>query len=277
MKKLTQLMMALCLFHVFAHAETNALIEVKLFKDWIIEGEVAFGNFVIKNTGTDSLPLAKRAFDFEGGQLAIFASEHESAREREGRYQDIERLGGFISLLPGETHVYEDRKFLIENRNGELHFKMPVYFGNGVWIDSEPVTFNRVVPDSKEHLETITHNKFARQGRVGLTPQKLTLVTYKNERWLYSSFVSRSQNEKELYFPICPLSLTNKIRIEPYDDEWLFKIWDGDKSMIYHKSNNALIEGPDENNVFGKWTRERKQKAEADNAEVRRRKAEETK
>ena len=58
------------------------------------------------------------------------------------------------------------------------------------------------------------------------------------------------------------------------DDATLFKIWDGDKSMIYHLIKSVLTEGPDENNVLGKWTRERKQKAEADNAEVRRKKAE---
>jgi len=44
--------------------------------------------------------------------------------------------------------------------------------------------------------------------------------------------------------------------------------------MIYHLIKSVLTEGPDENNVLGKWTRERKQKAEADNAEVRRKKAE---
>ena len=40
---------------------------------------------------------------------------------------------------------------------------------------------------------------------------------------------------------------------------------------------NRTFKVLDENNVFGKWTRERKQRAEADNAEVRRKKAEEMK
>jgi hypothetical protein len=44
--------------------------------------------------------------------------------------------------------------------------------------------------------------------------------------------------------------------------------------MIYRDGQSIILEGPDENNVFGKWTRERKQKAEADNAEVRRKKQE---
>ena len=80
------------------------------------------------------------------------------------------------------------------------------------------------------------------------------------------------------YYSICPVSLTNKIRIEPHEGKGsLYKIWDGDKSMIFQKNNGMLLEGPDENNVFGKWTCERKQRAEADNAEVRRKKAEEMK
>ena len=54
----------------------------------------------------------------------------------------------------------------------------------------------------------------------------------------------------------------------------LYKIWDGEKSMIYQDGVCMLLEGPDENDVFGKWTRKRKQRAEADNAEVRRKKAE---
>jgi hypothetical protein len=44
--------------------------------------------------------------------------------------------------------------------------------------------------------------------------------------------------------------------------------------MIYDMYKSVIVEGPDENNVLGKWTRERKQKAEADNAEVRRKKQE---
>ncbi|MCL2105159.1 MAG: hypothetical protein FWH21_08955 [Kiritimatiellaeota bacterium] len=239
-------------------ADTNALIEVKVFKDWIIDGECNFGNFVIKNTGTDPLPLAKRALDFESGQLTIFASEHESLQEREGWFKG---MGGGLFLLPSEeTHVYEGRTFFIENRDGKLYFKMPVYFGNGVWIDSEPVTFNRVVPDSVEPVVTLTdingsHDLFA--------------VTYKSERWLYKKSVTSNNR-----YPVCPLSLTNKIRVEPHDGTRLYKIWDGDKSMILQKGTSLILEGPDENNVFGKWTRERKQQAEADNAEVRRKKQE---
>ena len=237
-------------------ADTNALIEVKVFKDWVIDGEVNFGNFAIKNTGTDPLPLAKRAFDFEDKQLTTFTSEHESADEREARFKG---MGGGLFLLPsGETHVYEGRTFFIENRDGKLYFKMPVYFGNGVWIDSEPVTFNRVVPDSVEQVATLTDVNGSND---------LLTVTYKNERWLYTKL-------GECYFPNFPLSLTNKIRAEPHDGTRLYKIWDGDKSMILQKGTSLILEGPDENNVFGKWTRERKQKAEADNAEVRRKKKE---
>jgi len=125
------------------------------------------------------------------------------------------------------------------------------------------LTVKGVVPDSEEHLATINNKK-----RNVNDLYKMVAVTYKGERWLYKK--SKFNN----YFPVCPLSLTNKIRIENYDDEEQFRIWDGDKSMIFHLSKSVLTEGPDENNVLGKWTRDRKLKAEADNAEVRRKKQE---
>jgi len=255
-------------------AEMNAHIEVKLFKTWVIEGEVNFGNIVVKNTGTVPLPIAKNPAFFDMGQLTQSKFGNEGLRE--SGYKGIERHGGgFISLPPGETHVYEGYKFHIENpdpSSDDMHFTFTVYFGNGVWIDSEPVNLKQVVPDSKEYLATI-HNKKNNTNDL----YKMVAVTYRNERWLYKSATSRIRNEGDLFFPVCPLSLTNKIRVESHDDESLFKIWDGEKSMIYHLSKSILLEGPDENNVLGKWTRERKQKAEADNAEVRHKKAEEQK
>jgi len=143
-------------------------------------------------------------------------------------------------------------------------FVVSVYLNNGFWLDSEPLTVNGVVPDSEEFLATIN------DGRNLQNNWDLVAVTYKNERWLY-------KKRGDYYALACPLSLTNKIRIEPHDAKGHYKIWDGDKFMIYEIGLGLLTEGPDENDVFGKWTRERKQKAEADNAEVRRKKAEEVK
>ena len=251
-------------------AEMNAHIEVKLFKDWVISGEVNIGTIVVKNTGTVPLPIAKNPAYFDMGQLAQSKSGNKGPRESD--YKGIERHGGgFISLPPGETHVYEGYKFHIENpdpSSDEMHFTFTVYFGNEVWIDSEPVNLNEVVPDSIEHVATLTDVNGSRD---------LVAVTYKNERWLYTRLSSRRRNEGDLFFPDFPLSLTNKIRVEPHEDKGVYKIWDGDKSMIFHMTKSILLEGPDENNVLGKWTRERKQKADADNAEVRHKKAEEQK
>jgi len=250
------------LFQMSAFAETNALIEVKNFKDWVIKGEYTFGGLVFKNTGTDPLLLAKKPLDFEMYQF--IQSKSTDVRSLDGGLKRVEqRSDGFLHLLPGETHVYEGRTFPLDTKHifseGEIRFVKPIYFGNGVWIDTKPVTFNGVVPDSEEHIATITDVNGS---------WNLVAVTYKNERWLYS--------KSTIYWSICPISLTNKIRIEPHDGKGsLYKIWDGDKSMIYQDGTCMLTEGTDENNVFGKWTRERKQRAEADNAEVRRKKAEE--
>jgi len=265
MKKMIQVSMILSLLQLSALADTNAFIEVKLFKNWVIKGEVSFGNLAIKNTGTEPILLAKDAFDFEGGQLCC-------VKERgviDELYRDISKYGGFFELLQKETHVYDGRKFYLEYSNPfseEMRFTVSVYLGNGFWLDSEPLTINGIVPDSEEHLTTITdvNGKY-----------NLVAITYKNERWLYKTMPSRlARDTKTLYFPVCPLNTTNKIRVEPYDNKEQFRIWDGDKSMIFHLSKSVLTEGPDENNVLGKWTRDRKQKAEADNAEVRRKKAE---
>ena len=263
-----------------AFAETNALIEVKLFKNWIIEGESNFGNLAIKNTGTSSILLAKSPAFFRIGQLDTRLSSHkyteEEVRAKEEDYREIEDCGdGFFSLLPGETQVYEGRKFYLtpgEAFSEKIRFTVSVYLGKGFWLDSEPLTVNGIVPDSEERLTTIVNNKLFRQGMDLANAWHLVAVTYKNERWLY-----KKKSTSNYAFPICPLSLTNKIRIEGHEGENLFKILDGDKSMIFHFTKNMLLEGPDENDVLGKWTRERKQKAEVDNAEVRRKKAEEMK
>jgi len=267
-------------------AETNALIEVKLFKDWVIKGECNFGNLAIKNTGTAPIRLAKTAFDFEGAQLYTRSSPVRNS-ERSGSiyeedYQLILMFDGddkLFSLLPEETHVYEGRKFLLPQRSPfseEMRYIVSIYLGKGFWLDSEPLTVNGVVADTEEDLATVTHNTFARERRDGLYPKKLVAITYKNERWLYSKPLPIPQlpGTGGAYYPVCPLSLKDKIRIDPHDDKTLFKIWDGDKSMIYDFAKSVIVEGPDENNVLGKWTRERKQKADADNAEVRRKKAE---
>ena len=261
MKKMSVITATLISVAPLLLAETKALIEVKLFKDWVIKGECTFGGFVFKNAGADPIPLARKAIDFEMYQL--MPSKSEDARSLDGGLKRIEqRSDGFVLLLPGETHVYEGRTFLLDTKpifsEGEIRFTKPIYFGNGVWIDTEPMIFIGVVPDSEEHIATLTDVNGSRD---------LVAVTYKNERWLYTKLGG-------LYFSNCPVSLTNKISVEPHDGTKLYKVWDGDNSMIYQKGLGMLTEGPDENNVFGKWTRERKQKAEADNAEVRRKKQE---
>ena len=267
------LALALFMFHIPAIADTNALIEVKLFKGWVINGEIPFGNLAIKNIGTEPILLAKDPVDFEMGQLC-FVKEMEIY---DGLYQKISRYGGFFNLLPEETHVYEGRKFLLEVPHlfsETIRFTVSLYLGNGFWLDSAPLIVNGVVPDSEEQLAVITNNKLVRQGAKGVGSWKLVTVTYKDERWLYKKSILNPQGliKEEFYFPVCPLSFANEIRVEPYDDEQLFKIWDGDKTMIFHLTKSIITEGPDENDVLGKWTRERKRKADADNAEVRRKK-----
>jgi hypothetical protein len=289
MKRIMQLALTLCLFQLSALAETNAHIEVKLFKTWVIKGECNFGNFAIKNTGTVPILLAKDPVDFGSGQLYTRSFPVRDV-ERTGSiyeedYQMILMFDGdekLFSLFPKETHVYEGRKFLLPQRSPfseEMRYIVSIYLGKGFWLDSEPLTVNGVVADFEEDLATVTHNKFAREGREGLYPKKLVAITYKSERWLYSKPlpIPHLQGTGGAYYPVCPLSLKSKIRVESHNDETLFKIWDGDKFMIYDFSKSVVVEGPDENNVLGKWTRERKQKAETDNAEVRRKKAEETK
>jgi len=248
-------------------AETNAHIEVKLFKNWVIEQEVNCGNFnlVIKNTGTEPILLAKSHVHFEVGQLVTRPLPYDPSEDfrQEQEYQRVAGGKDFLfSLFPDEMHVYEGRKFLLDSQipfSEEMRFTVSIYVGKGVWLNSEPLIINGVVPDSEEKVATVGDANFRCD---------LMAVTYKNERWLYS------KSPKGDYFEICPVSLTNEIRVEPHDGKRLYKIWDGDKSMIYQDGTCILLEGPDENNVFGKWTRERKQKAEADNAEVRRKKAE---
>jgi hypothetical protein len=272
MKK-TMLIMMFGLFQMPVFAETNILIEVKLFKDWMIKDERMWGSFnlAIKNTETEPLRLFKHPFDFEVGQLAVRTLPHNTnmpswvGERREQDYQGMALSGAwkvdgcevFFELPPGETHVYEGRKFSVLDYipfSEEMRFTVSVYLGKGFWLDSEPVIIKGVVPDSEEYLATITDVNGSRD---------LVTVTYKNERWLYTKL-------SRVYAPRFPLSLTNKIRVEPHGNT----IWDGDKS-IKHDINLGLIsEAPDENNVFGKWTRERKQRAETDNAEVRRKKTE---
>jgi len=259
------------LLQLTAFAETNATIEVKLFKPWVIARERGYYNFAlaIKNTGKEPIRLFKDPVRFEMGQFAVhpLPRKPNTARENERQEFEYEMAGGkaahlFFDLPPEETHVYEGRWFYVDDPipfSEEMHFVVSMYLGKGFWLNSEPVTFKGVVPDSEEHIATIS----------GVNPgqYELWVVTYKNERWLY-------MKTSISYFSVCPLSLTNKIRVEPHDGRSQHKIWDGDKSMIYQIGTNLLLEGPDENNVFGKWTRERKQRAEVDNAEVRRKKAE---
>jgi len=264
MKKCHTLLIALIGIASLASAETNALIEVKLFKNWLIKNECTFGNLAIKNTGEAPILLAKDAFDFDEGQLCF--TKERSMRDR--LYREVFSRGdGFFPLHAGETHVYEGCKFLFEFPppfSEEMRFTVSVYLGNGFWLDSEPLNLKGVVPDSEEILATVNNKK-----RNINDLYKLVAVTYKDERWLY-----KKSTRSNTYFLVCPLSLTNKIRVEDYDDEEQFKIWDGEKFMIFHLTKSVLTEGPDENNVLGKWTRERKQRAEVDNAEVRRKKAE---
>jgi len=282
MKKQMLTVTTLCLFYVPASADTNALIEVKLFKDWVIKGECDFGNLAIKNTGTEPILLFKNPVDFEGGQLLTrpLPRNPYADRSQENHYQVIQEDGEFFNLLSEETHVYEGRKFHLGDYryvfSDEMRFTVSIYLGKGFWLDSEPLTVKGVIPDSEEDVAIIKHNELARQGKSDGSPRKLVLVTYKNERWLYvkSLPISQIPNSGGAYYPVCPVSLTNKIRVESYDDALLFKILDGENSMIFHMTKSILTEGPDENNVLGKWTRERKQRAEADNAEVRRKKAE---
>jgi len=255
------------LMSFFAHAETNALIEVKLFKDWIIEGERIFCNVAIKNTGTSPIRLFEDAVAFHAGQIAIRVPNKSNNAMEPGvnwLYDSYAPEYPFFKLLSGETHVYEGRRFSLSNSFSGEKFVVSVYLNNGFWLDSEPMTINRAISDSEEFLATIN------DGRNLQNNWELVAITYKNERWLYKRL-----HQGGLGAAVCPLSLSNKIRVEPHDGKGRYKIWDGDKSMIYEIGSGLLLEGPDENNVFGKWTRERKQKAEADNAEVRRRKAEE--
>ena len=273
MRKSYRMMIALliggapCLF-----AETNALIEVKLFKDWMIKEEQFLDNFnlAIKNTGTDPIRLANDPVDFEIGQLAVrtLPRKPDTPDEKvwqEHQYQVIMqsgfgKIGGgsvFFELSPRETHVYEGRKFGAHNGfpfTDEMRFTVSVYLGNGFYLDSEPVTIKGVVPDSEEKVGAVGDVNGSRD---------LVAVTYRNERWLYTKL-------DRLYFSDCPVSLTGKIRVEPHEGKGQYRIWDGDKPMVFNMYKSVLVEGPDENDVLGKWTRERKRKAEADNAEVRR-------
>jgi len=279
MKKsvLSLIISVICVLPMFA--ETNALIEAKLFKDWIIKGESSFCNLAIKNTGTSPILLAEKPADFSEGQLVTRPLPRRLAedKEQEEQYQlMLLEKGEFLKLLPEETHVYEGRKFLLNHQFSfaeEIRFTISVYLGKGVWLDSEPLMINGVVSDSEEYLATVldnpTDSKLASEKRSGFSIWDLVAVTYKNERWLY-----KKSTDSPHSYPVCPLSLMNKIRIEDHEGENLFKIWDGDKPMIYHIKKSILLEGPDENDVLGKWTRERKQKAEADNAEGRRKKQE---
>jgi len=255
-------------------AETNALIEVKLFKGWVIKRECGFGNLAIKNIGTDPSRLTKDAVDFDISQLYARSFPDKSAEywetEIENRYQMLFfEEAEFFNLLSGDTHVYEGRKFLLPARapfSDEMRFIVSIYLGNGFWLDSEPLTVKGIVPDSEEYVATVGGGDF---------PCHLVTITYKNERWLYmKTLPSERLRSAGGYYSICPVSLADKIRVEPHDDKALFKIRDGDKFFIYDFKKSVIVEGPDENNVLGKWTRERKQRAEADNAEVRRKKAE---
>jgi len=264
MKKLLSLALASCILPMSAFAETNALIEVKLFKTWVIEGELNFVNLAIKNTGTSPIRLFEDAVAFEAGQLAVGRldkGKYVGGDMTVGLYRSYAWDEPLFELPPGETHVYEGRKFLLSLPFSEEKFVISVYLNNGFWLDSEPLTVTGVVPDSEEILATVN------DGRNLHILRELVAVTYTNERWLYEKLGGG-------YYPVCPLSLAHKIRVEPHDGKGIYKIWDGDKPMIFDLCKSLILEDPDENNVLGKWTRERKQRAEADNTEVRRKKAE---
>ena len=269
-KRQTLVIMFSCVTSILL-ASTNALIEVKLFKDWVIEGERSFGSIAIENTGTTSFLLAKDSVAFESGQMDTRSYDTKQGGYTESMrnhlYEAISLEGDdseFFSLSPGETHVYEGRKFLLSQRSSfseEMRFIVSVYLGKSFWLDSEPLIVKGIVPSSFEQLAMIkdkTRNNHE-------PARELAAVTYKNERWLYYSN----------FYPVCPLSLMGKVRVEPHDGKGLFKIWDGNKSMIFNMYRGGIIvDGSDEHNVLDKWTRERKQKAEASNAEVRRKRAE---
>ena len=269
-------------FTTLLFAETNALIEVELFKTWVIGTEWCYGGLTIENTGTVPLPLAKTVEDFEMGQLATRTLDNQATVCGGGppdlMHRDIAEVGEGFEMLPvGEKKLYEGRQFLFPPRapfSGTIQFKVSVYLGNGFFLDSKPITVHGVTPDSEEYVATIRHNKFAREGKNKGPERELVAVTYRNERWLYQKSlpVPQLSLSRPLYYPVCPVSLKNKIRVEPYDDALLFKIWDGDKSMIFHMNKNLIMEGPDENDVLGKWTRDKKKEVQAHNDEVRRKK-----
>ena len=270
MKKRSMMTVVVSSMVSLVFADTNALIEVKLFKTWVIAGEEFEHNFnlTITNTGSDPIKLFKDAYDFSMGQLCMrpLPRNPDTAQEneRQEREYGMVRKDKLFELPPGETHVYEGRKFFITEPaldfSAEMRFTASVYLRNGVWLDSGPVTLYGVTPDAEKKVGTVGDANF---------PCDLVAVTYRNERWLYS----KSDGG---YFEICPVSLTGRIRAEPHEGKGrLYKIWDGDKSMIYQHGWSILLEGPDENDVLGKWTRERKRKADADNAEVRRKRGEE--
>jgi hypothetical protein len=193
MKKMIQFTLATTLLNVSVLAETNAHIEVKLFKDWVIKGERSFCNLSIKNTGTSPILLAENPADFSEGQLVTRPLSRNLAedKEQERQYQLmlLER-GEFLKLLPEETHVYEGRKFHLNSLpfSEEMHFTVSVYLGKGVWLDSEPLMVKGIVPESIEHMETISDANSSRD---------LVAVTYKNERWLYTKLGG--------YYPDFPL------------------------------------------------------------------------
>ncbi len=277
MKKCCAVIVLLAGFTPLLFAETNALIEIKLFKTWVIESEWGYGSLTIENTGTEPLLLAKTAEDFDIGQLSTRSLDNKvcgpaGGGSYDGAYKEIELSGDGFEMLPvGEKKVYDGRKFLLPVRTSfseVMQYKVSVYFGNGAFVDSAPLTVNGVVPDSEEFVTTIGHNKFIREGKKKGPEWKLIAISYKNERWLYKTSITGGG-----YYPICPVSLKNKIRVEPYDDALLFRIWDGDKSMIFHMSKGMIMEGPEENDVLGKWTRDKKKEVKAHNNEVRRKKA----
>jgi len=250
-------------------AETNVLIEVKLFKDWVIQDERNFGSMAIQNTGTVPILL-------ETGWGGLFfprslndKSNVEFNADKEEIYQILMESGlKFFELPPGETHVYEGWKFHFPDSLANETFMLSMYLGKGFWLDSEPLTVNKVTPDLVELLAAIDDWTITNMVHI------IEAITYKNERWLYTKRLPDPQRGwKGGYGPVCPLSLTNKINVEPHGQGFV-KILDGDKSMIYDLRGVKLVEAPDETNVLGKWTRERKQQAEADNAEVRRKKQE---
>lgn len=165
MKKRCKMIVLLAGIAPLLFAETNALIEVKLFKTWVIESEWPCGNLTIMNTGTEPFLLAKEAVDFSIGQLATRSLDNNITAQIAGgsyelNYREITLSGEGFDILPaGEKKVYEGKSFLFPSCvpfSETMQFKVSVYLRNGVIVDSKPLIINGVTADSEDFLASIT-------------------------------------------------------------------------------------------------------------------------